>query len=306
MEILGLLLGFLFLIKGADAFVDGASALARLLRIPSVIIGLTIVAMGTSAPEASVSITAGLAGSNEIALGNVIGSNIFNSLVVVGLCAIIYAFSTDKDILKRDLPVNIGVSLLLCGLLLDGVLSRLDGFILLVLMCGYIGMMIHQALKERTEKEEDEVPVSLFKSLIFIALGFAAVIFGGNLVVDNATVLAQKLRMSETFIGLTIVAIGTSLPELVTSLVASRKKESGLALGNAIGSNIFNILFILGMSAVLSPIPAAAETMIDVVLMSGVAVLMLVFAGSKKGFSKLEGILCVALYVMYTAYLFIR
>ena len=306
MEILGLLLGFLFLIKGADAFVDGASALARLLRIPSVIIGLTIVAMGTSAPEASVSITAGLAGSNEIALGNVIGSNIFNSLVVVGLCAIIYAFSTDKDILKRDLPVNIGVSLLLCGLLLDGVLSRLDGCILLVLMCGYIGMMIHQALKERTEKEEDEVPVSLFKSLIFIALGFAAVIFGGNLVVDNATVLAQKLRMSETFIGLTIVAIGTSLPELVTSLVASRKKESGLALGNAIGSNIFNILFILGMSAVLSPIPAAAETMIDVVLMSGVAVLMLVFAGSKKGFSKLEGILCVALYVMYTAYLFIR
>lgn len=306
MEILGLLLGFLFLIKGADAFVDGASALARLLRIPSVIIGLTIVAMGTSAPEASVSITAGLAGSNEIALGNVIGSNIFNSLVVVGLCAIIYAFSTDKDILKRDLPVNIGVSVLLGVLLLDGTLSRLDGCILLVLMAGYIGMMIHQALKERTVKEEDEAPVSLVKSLIFIALGLAAVIFGGNLVVDNATILAQKLGMSETFIGLTIVAIGTSLPELVTSLVASRKKESGLALGNAIGSNIFNILFILGMSAVLSPIPAAAETMIDVVLMSGVAVLMLVFAGSKKGFSKLEGILCVALYVIYTAYLFIR
>ena len=306
MEIIGLLLGFLFLIKGADAFVDGASALARLLRIPSVIIGLTIVAMGTSAPEASVSITAGLAGSNEIALGNVIGSNIFNSLVVVGLCAIIYAFSTDKDILKRDLPVNIGVSVLLGVLLLDGTLSRLDGCILLVLMAGYIGMMIHQALKERTVKEEDEAPVSLVKSLIFIALGLAAVIFGGNLVVDNATILAQKLGMSETFIGLTIVAIGTSLPELVTSLVASRKKESGLALGNAIGSNIFNILFILGMSAVLSPIPAAAETMIDVVLMSGVAVLMLVFAGSKKGFSKLEGILCVALYVIYTAYLFIR
>ena len=306
MEIIGLLLGFLFLIKGADAFVDGASALARLLRIPSVIIGLTIVAMGTSAPEASVSITAGLAGSNEIALGNVIGSNIFNSLVVVGLCAIIYAFSTDKDILKRDLPVNIGVSVLLGVLLLDGTLSRLDGCILLVLMAGYIGMMIHQALKERTVKEEDEAPVSLVKSLIFIALGLAEVIFGGNLVVDNATILAQKLGMSERFIGLTIVAIGTSLPELVTSLVASRKKESGLALGNAIGSNIFNILFILGMSAVLSPIPAAAETMIDVVLMSGVAVLMLVFAGSKKGFSKLEGILCVALYVMYTAYLFIR
>lgn len=306
MEIIGLLLGFLFLIKGADAFVDGASALARLLRIPSVIIGLTIVAMGTSAPEASVSITAGLAGSNEIALGNVIGSNIFNSLVVVGLCAIIYAFSTDKDILKRDLPVNIRVSVLLGVLLLDGTLSRLDGCVLLVLMAGYIGMMIHQALKDRTSKEEDEAPVSLAKSLLFIGLGLAAVIFGGNLVVDNATILAQKLGMSETFIGLTIVAIGTSLPELVTSLVASRKKESGLALGNAIGSNIFNILFILGMSAVLSPIPAAAETMIDVVLMSGVAVLMLVFAGSKKEFSKLEGILCVALYVMYTAYLFIR
>ena len=306
MEIIGLLLGFLFLIKGADAFVDGASALARLLRIPSVIIGLTIVAMGTSAPEASVSITAGIAGSNEIALGNVIGSNIFNSLVVVGLCAIIYAFSTDKDILKRDLPVNIGVSILLGVLLVDGTLSRLDGVILLILMAGYIGVMIHQALKERTVKEDNEEPVSLMKSLIFIALGLAAVIFGGNLVVDNATILAQKLGMSETFIGLTIVAIGTSLPELVTSLVASRKKESGLALGNAIGSNIFNILFILGMSAVLSPIPAAVETMIDISLMSGVAVLMLLFAGSKKGFSKMEGILCVSLYIMYTAYLFIR
>ena len=306
MEILGLLVGFLFLVKGADAFVDGASALAKLMRIPSVIIGLTIVAMGTSAPEASVSITAGLAGSNEIALGNVIGSNIFNSLGVVGICAVIYAFATDKDILKRDLPINVAVSVLLTLMLMDGVLSRLDGVILLVLMACYIGLMIRQALKDRISKEEETEKISLPKSLIYIALGLAAVIFGGNLVVDNATLLAQKLGMSETFIGLTIVAIGTSLPELVTSLVASAKKESGLALGNAIGSNIFNILFILGMSAVLSPIPAAAESVIDGVLMTGVAVLMLVFAWTKKGFSKMEGILCVLLYIVYTAYLFIR
>lgn len=306
MEIVGLVIGFLFLIKGADAFVDGASSLARLLRIPSVIIGLTIVAMGTSAPEASVSITAGLAGSNEIALGNVIGSNFFNSLGVVGVCAIIYAFTTDKDILKRDLPINLAVSILLTVLLMDGQLSRIDGVILLVLMAGYIGLMIKQALKDRTQKEEETEPVSLPKSLIFIVFGLAAVIFGGNLVVDNATILAQKLGMSETFIGLTIVAIGTSLPELVTSLVASQKKESGLALGNAIGSNIFNILFILGMSAVLSPIPAASESVIDGVLMTGVAALMLIFAGTKKGISKMEGIICVLLYVVYTVYLFIR
>ena len=153
MEIIGLLLGFLFLVKGADAFVDGASALAKLMRIPSVIIGLTIVAMGTSAPEASVSITAGLAGSNEIALGNVIGSNIFNSLSVVGICAVIYAFTTDKDILKRDLPINIAVSILLTVMLMDGVLSRVDGVILLVLMAGYIGLMIKQALKDRIQKD---------------------------------------------------------------------------------------------------------------------------------------------------------
>ncbi len=306
MEILGLLMGFLFLIKGADAFVDGASSLARLLRIPSVIIGLTIVAMGTSAPEASVSITASLSGSNEIALGNVIGSNIFNSLGVVGLCAVIYAFATDPNILKRDLPINLAVSVLLTILLVDGELSRVDGVILLVLMCGYLGMMIKQAMKDRTQQEEASESVSLVKSLVFIALGLAAVIFGGNLVVDHATVLAQKLGMSQTFIGLTIVAIGTSLPELVTSLVASAKKESGLALGNAIGSNIFNILFILGMSAVLRPIPAAAESVADGVLMSAVAALMLLFAATKKGFSKREGILCVLLYVIYTVYLFIR
>lgn len=306
MEILGLLIGFLFLIKGADAFVDGASALAKLMRIPSIIIGLTIVAMGTSAPEASVSITAGLAGSNEIALGNVIGSNIFNSLIVVGICAVIYAFATDDEFLKRDLPLNIGSSVLLTWMLLDGTVSKVDGLVLLVLMAGYIGLMIYQALKERTNEKEERESISLMKSLLFIALGLAAVIMGGNLVVDNATILAQKLGMSETFIGLTIVAIGTSLPELVTSLVASAKKESGLALGNAIGSNIFNILFILGLSAVLSPIQAAAESVVDGVLMSGVAIVMFLFAATKKRFSKMEGILCVILYLIYTAYLLIR
>lgn len=306
MELIGLFVGFIFLIQGADKFVDGASSLARLLRIPAVMIGLTIVAMGTSAPEASVSITAGLEGSNEIALGNIIGSNIFNALGVVGICAAMDGFVTDQKILKRDLPINAAVSLLLTGMLADGMLSRMDGVILLVLMTGYIGILIKQALKDRLQKEENDNSARPFKSGLSIGLGLAAVILGGNLVVDNAVLLAQKLGMSETFIGLTIVAVGTSLPELVTSVAASRKKESGLALGNAIGSNIFNILFILGVSAILNPIPAAADAISDGLIMTAVSAAMLVLAYSKKSFSKVEGIVCVVLYLIYTMYLFVR
>lgn len=305
MEYLLLLIGFVLLIKGADFFVEGSSSLARFLKIPSVIIGLTIVAMGTSAPEASVSINAALAGNNDIAVSNVIGSNIFNGLVVVGICAFMVGFKTNRDILKRDMPVNILITAILCVMIADGRLSRLEGILLLAGMIFYIVNMILSALKTRSSYP-DEKSMPLYKSLIFIAGGLVSVIFGGNLVVNNASQIAVSFGVSQNFIGLTIVAIGTSLPELVTSIVATRKGDSGLALGNAIGSNIFNILFILGMSATISPLHILSESVIDCVILLVSGILLFVFAYTKKSMNRTEGAICVLSYIGYTAYLFIR
>ena len=305
MEYLLLIIGFVLLIKGADFFVEGSSSLARFLKIPSVIIGLTIVAMGTSAPEASVSINAALAGNNDIAVSNIIGSNIFNGLVVVGICAFISGFKTNKDILKRDMPVNILITAILCVMIADGRLSRLEGILLLAGMIFYIVNMILSALKTRSSYP-DEKSMPLYKSLIFIAGGLVAVIFGGNLVVNNASQIAVSFGVSQNFIGLTIVAIGTSLPELVTSIVATRKGDSGLALGNAIGSNIFNILFILGMSATISPLHILSESVIDCAILLVSGILVFVFAYTRKSMNRTEGAICVLSYIGYTAYLFIR
>ena len=305
MEYLLLIIGFVLLIKGADFFVEGSSSLARFLKIPSVIIGLTIVAMGTSAPEASVSINAALAGNNDIAVSNIIGSNIFNGLVVVGISAFMAGFKTNRDILKRDMPVNILITAILCVMIADGRLSRLEGILLLAGMIFYIVNMILSALKTRSSYP-DEKSMPLYKSLIFIAGGLVSVIFGGNLVVNNASQIAVSFGVSQNFIGLTIVAIGTSLPELVTSIVATRKGDSGLALGNAIGSNIFNILFILGMSATISPLHILSESVIDCVILLVSGILLFVFAYTKKSMNRTEGAICVLSYIGYTAYLFIR
>lgn len=305
MEYILLLIGFVLLIKGADFFVEGSSSLARILRIPSVIIGLTIVAMGTSAPEASVSINAALAGSNDIAISNVVGSNIFNGLVVVGVCAVLAAFQTNKDILKRDMPLNIFVSAILCLMFLDGKLSRTEGILLLAGMILYLCFMIRSALNNR-EPGADIQTLSLPVSLLYIVGGLAAVIFGGDLVVDKACIIARSWGVSQNFIGLTIIAIGTSLPELVTSIVATRKGDSSLALGNAIGSNLFNILFILGMSSVISPLHVLDESVIDCLLLTVSAVILYLFARSKKKMTRLEGAICILLYISYTAYLLIR
>lgn len=305
MEYVLLLVGFVLLIKGADFFVEGSSSLARILRIPSVIIGLTIVAMGTSAPEASVSINAALAGSNDIAISNVVGSNIFNGLVVVGVCAVLAAFQTNKDILKRDMPLNIFVSAILCLMFLDGKLSRTEGILLLAGMILYLCFMIRSALNNR-EPGADIQTLSLPVSLLYIVGGLAAVIFGGDLVVDKACIIARSWGVSQNFIGLTIIAIGTSLPELVTSIVATRKGDSSLALGNAIGSNLFNILFILGMSSVISPLHVLDESVIDCLLLTVSAIILYLFARSKKKMTRLEGVICILLYISYTAYLLIR
>ena len=287
MEYILLLVGFILLIKGADFFVEGSSSLAGILKVPSVI----------SAPEASVSINAALAGSNDIAISNVVGSNIFNGLVVVGICAFLHSFMPHGEILKRDMPLNILVTVVLCLMFLDGRLSRIEGAVLLLGMIVYLGFMIYSARKNREEGE---------RSLLYIAGGLAAVIFGGDLVVDKACIIATNFGVSQNFIGLTIIAIGTSLPELVTSIVATKKGDSGLALGNAIGSNLFNILFILGMSAVISPLHVLGESVIDTVLLLGSAILLFVFARTGRRMTRSEGAACVLLYVAYTAYLFVR
>lgn len=302
MEYVLLVVGFVLLIKGADFFVEGSSSLAQILKVPSVIIGLTIVAMGTSAPEASVSINAALAGSNDIAVSNIIGSNIFNGLVVVGVCAFLSAFKTNVEILKRDMPLNILITFILCIMLLDGELGRIEGCILFAGLILYLANMIFHAIKNKTE-DEVEKTLTFPKSIIYIIAGLAAVIIGGDFVVDNACVIASNFGVSQNFIGLTIVAIGTSLPELVTSIVATKKGDSSLALGNAIGSNLFNILFILGFSAVLSPLHVLNTSIIDCIILLVSSILLFIFAKTKQQMSKIEGAICIILYMIYMVYI---
>lgn len=298
-----LLVGFVLLIKGADFFVDGSSSVARLLGVPSVIIGLTIVAMGTSAPEAAVSITAGLAGSNEIAVSNVIGSNIFNLLVVAGSCAAIKAFSVDKELLERDFPVNLAANLLLMVFLINNTVSRMEGLILLALFAAYLAYLVVGALKNRQTTDEEVKTLSPLLSVVYIIGGLAAIIYGGDLVVDNAVLIAEHWGLSQTFIGLTIIAMGTSLPELVTSIVAAGKGESGLAIGNVVGSNIFNLMLILGLSSSLSPITVERSALINASLLFAVTLIVFLIGRAKKGISRPVGFGCLAAYLTYTVYL---
>jgi cation:H+ antiporter len=305
-EYILLLVGFVLLIKGADFFVDGASSIAGKLKVPSLIIGLTVVSMGTSMPEAAVSISASLTGSNSISLGNVIGSNIFNLLMVVGISSLILPIATDKDILKRDMPINIGITVaLLVMLLIGGELSRIDAAILLVMLAGYMFLLIRSALKNRIEDEAPKV-YSWLKSIVLSIVGAAAIIWGGNLVVESAKTIALNLGMGETLVGLTVVALGTSLPELVTSIVAAKKGDSGIAMGNVVGSCIFNILFILGMAGVISPMTADSAFFIDTGILIGICLLMLLFAFTKKKTDRVEGGICVLIYIGYTAYIIMR
>lgn len=301
-----LLVGFLLLVKGADFFVEGASSVARLLRIPSVVIGLTIVAMGTSAPEAAVSITAGLAGNADISLSNIIGSNIFNILVVLGVCAVIgKSVPTDREVMSRDFYWNLAASVGLFAITLGGTIFRWQGLLLLAAMVVYLVIVIRSALANRTE-EPEEKPLSPLLSLVYIVGGLAAIVIGGDMVVDNASLIAETLGMSQTLIGLTIVAMGTSLPELVTSVVAARKGENGLALGNVIGSNIFNILFIMGIASSLVPISVAAESVLDMIVLLIVSLATLLFCKSRDEISFKEGVIMLCAYAAYTAWIIVR
>lgn len=305
MEYLWLLVGFVLLIKGADFFVDGASSIAGKLKVPSLIIGLTVVSMGTSMPELAVSVSASISGDNGISLGNVVGSNIFNLLMVVGIAAMIIPIQSDKEILKRDMPISILITAVLMAILMDGHLSRLDAAILLVLFAGYMYILIRSALKNRVEGENPKI-YSWTKSIVISIIGLAAIIGGGQLVVNSAKTIAASLGMDDTLIGLTVVAIGTSLPELVTSVVAARKGDSGIAMGNVIGSNIFNILFILGTAGVIKPMDADNAFFIDSGILIGVSAMMLLFAFTKRKTGRVEGAIAVGVYVLYTAYIILR
>jgi cation:H+ antiporter len=321
--ILLLAVGFAFLVKGADFFVDGSSSIAKKLKVPPIIIGLTIVAMGTSLPETAVSVTASLVQNNELAVSNVVGSNIFNLMFVIGVCSILTPIMVQKATVVRDIPLSLGCALFLLVLGISGLgdkagmtLGHADGVIFLIVFAGYIFTMVRSAMKARAAGQKVEIEgveecdnmkeLSYGKSILFLIVGAAAIAFGGDLTVDTASRIAIELGMSQTLVGLTIVSIGTSLPELVTSVVAARKNEVDMAVGNAVGSNIFNILMVLGISSAISPVALIRENIIDIVLLMVFSVMVWIFAGTRKKIERKEGIIMVVVYLVYCAYIIAR
>lgn len=302
-----LIVGFVFLIKGSDFFVDGASSIASLLKIPTIIVGLTIVALGTSAPEAAVSITSSLTGSNALAVSNVIGSNMFNMLMIIGIAALLGELVMEKQVLEKDLPFLVGITLLWAVFIVIGWdITNIEGVILLAIMVAYIAYLVYSTKKSGGATEVEKPKYNLPYSIIFILVGLAGIVIGGDLVVDSASAIAIAFGMSETLVGLTIVAIGTSLPELVTSLTALRKGENQMVIGNVIGSNIFNILFVLGASSAISAIPLSSSMLIDVILMIFVTVLCFIFGKTQEKYDKKEGAILVILFIAYMAFAILR
>lgn len=303
--------GFVLLIKGADFFVDGSSAVAKRIRVPSLIIGMTIVAMGTSLPETSVSVSASVLGKNDLAISNAVGSNIFNLMVVCGVCAVLCPMVIGKETLKKDLPFSVAVAgaLLVLGAV-TGTVQRWGGIVLLVLFSFFLYMMISSAKKARdagNSTDEDEYKIMpVWKCLLCIAGGGAAIAVGGRMVVVGASDIARSFGMSDNLIGMTIVALGTSLPELVTSIVAARKGEVDMALGNVVGSNIFNILFVLGIAATISPIAFTMQNTVDTVALIVMSLFVLLLCAPKKKLFRWHGALMLTVYAGYTAYIFMR
>lgn len=320
--ILLLLAGFAFLVKGADLFVEGSSSIARKLKVPPIIIGLTIVAMGTSLPETAVSVTASMVQNNELAVSNVVGSNIFNLMFVIGVCSVLTPIMVQNVTLIRDIPLSFGCALLLLVLGILGIgdktgmtLGHIDGIVFLIIFAAYIFTMVQSAMKARAAGQKVEIEgveacetkeLSYAKSILFLIVGAGAIAFGGDLTVDTASRIAIELGMSQTLVGLTIVSIGTSLPELVTSIVAARKNEVDMAIGNAVGSNIFNILMVLGISATISPVALLRENIIDIIILMIFTVLVWLFAGTKRKISRKEGIIMALTYLVYCGYIIIR
>lgn len=315
MPYLLLILGFVVLIFGADYLVKGASSIAKKLKVSDLIIGLTVVSFGTSAPELAVNIMASSGGSPGMAIGNVVGSNLFNLLVIVGFAAMIKPISLQRSLVKIEIPYAILAAFVLIAVAGDeflgegsGIISRADGIVLLLFFAIFMYYIFLSAkngqIKEEEAPKEERVYPTLL-SVLFVMGGLTALIFGGDLIVDNATELARGWGMSETVIGLTIVAAGTSLPELATSLMAAYKGNSDIAIGNVVGSNIFNIFLILGVSASITPLPFAAENMIDVLFsaLATILVLILAFRGKGTRIDKVEGGVLFVIYIGYVAWL---
>ena len=301
LEMLLLSLGFLLLVKGADWFVDGASGIATKLRIPQLVIGLTIVAMGTSAPEAAVSISAALKGSAEITIGNIVGSNILNILIILGLASALIPIAVAKSTIRVDIPFMLAITGLLLVLGWDGTISLVDGLVMLALFAGYLIYLFVGTQNNPVEEPTKDLP--LWKALFFTAVGLGLIILGADVAVDAATSLARIFGISERFIGLTIVALGTSLPELFTSVSAARKGNADIAIGNIVGSNIFNILFIVGLSALIVPVPFAAPFLIDTVIAILAGIVLLLCALPRKKLVAWHGLVMLSLYGIYLAWL---
>ena len=311
MNYIFIIVGFILLIKCADIFVEGCSKIAKVFGIPSLVIGLTIVAFGTSAPEAAVSIIASLTGQNTISVGNVVGSNICNLLLVLGISSLFGKLTVKKEIIKRDYSYSIFAYIVL--FIMTGIffltgnklaqINRISGVILLIFIVFYL-IILFIGTKNSIKKEEKEK--FKFKYIIYIVLGLIGIILGGQLVVDNATKIAKILGVSDNVIALTIVAIGTSLPELFTSAVAAKKGETDIAIGNVIGSNIFNIFFILGLSSIVGDITLGMESFIDIIVMLLSGIITLIVIGKKREITSKKGIFMLFLYLIYIIYILNR
>ena len=317
MSFLTLLIGFALLIKGADIFVDGASSIAKKFNVSPMLIGLTIVAMGTSAPEAAVSVSSSLAGQNDMSIANVVGSNFFNILIVLGVSSIIAKLPVEKETIKKDTPFLIFISILLLALSLNFNLSRLDGVIFLVLFILFLINMIKSNISSKDiESSSGETAIAIEatdtksihmpKTLILCLIGIVGIVFGGDLVVDSATNIATSFGMSANLVGLTIVAMGTSLPELVTSVIAVKKGETEIAIGNVIGSNIFNILLVLGLAALIHSMAVSVVAIIYTIFMTAVTILLYIFIKKNNSITKIHGIIYVIIYLIYLIYTIIR
>lgn len=304
-NLLLLLVGFILLIKGADLFVEGSSSIAKKFKIPTMIIGLTIVAMGTSAPEASVSITSSLIGQNDMSVANVVGSNFFNILVVLGISSLISKLPVKDNTIKNDVPFLIFISIISLIFAIDLKISRFEGFIFLSLFTWFILSLIKNA---KLNKEEVEVvnELPMFKTILYVIVGLAGIVLGGDLTVDGASAIATQFGLSENLIGLTIVAVGTSLPEFVTSVIATRKGETEIAIGNVVGSNIFNILFVLGIASVISPMTISIEVGIDIIFMIFITILLFTNVKQEKFIMKKHGLIYLVMYITYMLYTILR
>ena len=313
-NVLLLILGFIFLIKGADIFVDGASNLAQNFKIPKIIIGLTIVAFGTSAPELAVSIKANLSGNSDIVLGNVVGSNILNILLILGLSGLFSSMSVKDDTVKKEIPFTILFSSLLMILSFDNmfdksivnVITRTDGIVILLFFLIFIYYLVTVMVNDRNKKEKEKPKYNIFYSIVFTILGLIGIVMGSNFVVDNAVAIAKGLNVSEKMISLTIVAFGTSLPELVTSVQASRKGENDIAIGNIIGSNIFNIGIVIGIPvAFIGQINVGKFNYVDMFTMIISAILLFMLTYKNRKLGRFEGIIMLGLFAFYYTYVII-